>query len=701
MKLIPGALVVVTLLCLPRQGEAQEIAAAQPPGRELTVTASFAERSSVTRHEPIALHLNRPLQPEEGKLAVLVGATDVTNLFTATAEALSYAPDALPLPTGDTELTVYLVSSHNEWREIARFPLRVLAKRGFERAAVIPALNLSNKSQVAEGHFPDAFRPPRVTYQDFTSQVNLQTEHVRSRSSVRSQWSVVGTSYRKEALRYGEKGEKAPPIDLSGYLLQVQESGLQVSLGHVSHGRQRHLISGYGSRGALLSATLSGRADLSFAAVNGTGIVGWENFLGLKERDHRILSGTFGVEALPRRPGALRLEASYVDGSLLPRNPFNQATINDAEKSRGVGLRLVASTMGQRIQVEGGFARSRFTNPPDPFLAQGTEVVPVKETARNARYWDLTLGVLRNVSLSPNLPANVTIHHRHERVDPLYRSVTAYVRPDFVENAFEVQSNVGVVTTQFSHNRSEDNLDEIPSILKTKTRGNAFNLGLPLASLFGTVAGPRRWLPLATYSYDRTHQFGATLPTHGGFSRAHVPDQVNHIHTATLDWQAARWRFGYRFSYALQDNRQESREKADFVNRTSTLSLGLIPFGTLNLNVDVAFEGAENKEINRSDHTQRYGLNLSLQTTKSSALNVNLSTTLSGDDAKTSERQNSVVNLEWSLGFGFGRGERKLLKGQLFLRYAWQEGRSEDRIFGFADSTKNWSVNTGVNLSVF
>ncbi|HEX9654592.1 MAG TPA: hypothetical protein VGA99_12860, partial [bacterium] len=139
------------------------------------------------------------------------------------------------------------------------------------------------------------------------------------------------------------------------------------------------------------------RIDVSFAAMNANNIVGWDNFVGLSKRDNRIYSGTLGLEVFKTRPGTTRLEASVMDGRLLPFSSFNQGNVVDAEESRGYGFRLQASHPSQRIRFEGGFARSKFTNPDDPFLSQGAELVPVQETSRNARYADLGIGVLQNL----------------------------------------------------------------------------------------------------------------------------------------------------------------------------------------------------------------------------------------------------------------------------------------------------------------
>lgn len=670
-------------------------------GQDLQVEASFTGDQWVSRGETITLKLSRPLLPTDGKLAVFIGVTDVTDLFVSSGDSLVYTPTIMLLPSGETELSVNLVSPENDWQEIALFPLRVRTRVGLDKASIDPGVSINNNGQVAEGHEPDTNAPQRETYQDFTGQANFTSEHIRSEFALRSQWDLVGASEQNQALRFGEKGEDASRIDLSNYLVQMQLGKTEISLGHVSHGRQRHLINFFGSRGVMAKTTLGSRIDFSAAAMNGTQIVGWDNFVGLNNSKHRFYSGTLGMEFL-QRPGALRLETSVMDASMLPQNNFNQGVINDAEESRGFGLHLQASDNTQRIRLEGGFARSKFNNPPDPFLAQGEQLVPVQETTRNARYGSLAIGVLQNVSLSPTWQANLSVNLRHERVDPLYRSLGAFARADYLENAIDVQSNIGNISMQYSHSRSEDNLDEIESILKTKTRVNSANFNLPLGVIFSTPTGPPKWLPSLSYNFNRTHQFGASLPINGGFNDGHVPDQVSTSHNGGLDWQGSRWRFGYRLGLSLQDNRQPGRENDDFKNVNNSFNLGLTPFNRLDLNLDFALESAENKAQDQTDLTRRVGGSVNLRTTRTSALNVNISASHSEDDAKTSKRNNMFINAQWSISFTLNRTpDRQFLQGQVFVRYTRNESDFTDTVFGFADESNNWTVNTGVNFSIF
>jgi len=77
----------------------------------LTVQAGFADKQSVAPDEPIELTVSHPLARGEGRLAVVIGASDLTDLFVVTAQRLKYnVGKSFPLQLGETELAVYLVA---------------------------------------------------------------------------------------------------------------------------------------------------------------------------------------------------------------------------------------------------------------------------------------------------------------------------------------------------------------------------------------------------------------------------------------------------------------------------------------------------------------------------------------------------------------------------------------------------------------
>jgi hypothetical protein len=711
------------LIYLTATGTAQQ-QTAQP---ELNVQASFSAQTPVAPDAPIELRLNRPLAISEGRLAVLLGQTDLTALFKATENALRYSPPALPLPLGDIEVTVYLVSPRDEWKLLARFPLRVAAKAsapatqnappaekpkqlGFDKFIIAPTLTLGVKSQVAETHFPAASRPLRPTFADAIVRAGLRTQMTREGFNLQSQFDLAGSSFQREALRFGVLGKQAPHVDLSSYTIQLQTGRSQQSRllsGNATFGTHRHLVNNYESRGVTLLLPLGARSTLALAALNGTRIVGFDNFFGLEERRHQVQSATWGFEFLPKRPGGLRLETSYLNGSLLPRNHFNQNTVTDTERSRGWGLRLLASDAAQRWQLEGGFARSRFTNPSDPLLNQSFSVVPVQATTRNARYLDASYQLLRELAVSKTRKANLTLSLRHERVDPLFRGIGAGTQADLLQNQVDLIGSLGEVSINASFGGFNNNLDELPALLKTLTRRRAFNLNTPLAPLLKLPEKQSVWWPRIAFSYDRTHQFAPTVPRNGGFdgndnNLSFIPNQVSLNQFFTADWQLPKWRFGYRLNRSFQDNRQIRREFADLQNLVNVFTLGLSPSTRLDVNFELHAESAENRETQRTDRTLRFNLNLNWRMTQKMTLTANFANTTLGDLARTASSRNTDFNLQWSRRWVFNEQSRfRKLQAQFFIIYANRYAHAHDTVFGLNNLRKTQTLNSGLNFTFF
>jgi len=120
----------------------------------------------------------------------------------------------------------------------------------------------------------------------------------------------------------------------------------------------------------------------------------------------------------------------------------------------------------------------------------------------------------------------------------------------------DVRADISWLTLSGSFGRGEDNLDEIPSVLTTQTDRTGYTATLPLQR-----AG--RWLPSLNYRLDRTHQLGLDLPTNGGFSESHIPDQVSLNHSASARWQIGRVRLGDGKKVAAADAGLAAGERLD------------------------------------------------------------------------------------------------------------------------------------------
>jgi hypothetical protein len=665
----------------------------------LAVTVNVTEEASISRYAPLVVTPNRPLTADDGRLAIFLGATDLTAMFVSVGNALRYTPEVIVLPSGPTELIVYHVppDSGATWAELERVPVHVRYRFDVERAAFDPGLSVNNEGQIAQGEFPTPDEPPEHRiYQDFTTQLEAAVDVERRGWRVQTEARVVGVSYREEALRFRQLADKAPNVDLAEYTVQVERGPGAVKLGHVSHGQHPYLIDRFNSRGAMGSVQLGAPLDLSVAVMNGSRVVGWSNPVGLNEPDHRIVSGTLGIELWPRQPGAFRVEGSVLDGSVLPRNGFNQGAVVDAERSRGLGVRVLSAPFGQRLQVEGGAAQSRFTNPEDPALAGDQDIVAVQPASEVAHYADVSGTLLQQATLTERLTADLTVRGRRERVPPLYQSVAAYVRPDVLQHTAEVQGRIGAVHAQYAHQRATDNLDDLTSVLTTHTRQHAVQAQTALADLLRLSTA---YLPELRYQFDQTHQFGEGLPVDGGFDASHIPDQLTTQHRAETSWRDSRWSLGYGFAHTFQNNRQEGRAEDDFRTVTHGVTLSLRPIRAIDVSADLDLATDLAEDV--TERTRRIGLQAQIQPWSPLTLSATYSPTRTTDNLDLRLQVRERMSVEGSWTFTWRSGERQLVRGQLFVRYSRQESTTRDQRFDLDDASRFWSVNTGFTLSLF
>jgi hypothetical protein len=694
---------------------------AQTDDQALTITSSFAGKESITPTDLLEFKFSRALKSNEEKIAMIIASTDVTNLLAREPDSVSYLPTPFALPVGEIEITIYLVMKDDDWQEVARFALRVIPAGPTltapvssnprsqsesevpRRVVFTPSLTLGFKSQAAETHFPASNRPERPTFFDTTLQASLKSEMKRDRFQSETQFDFAGASFGKEALRFSLLGDQAPKVDLANYLMQLQFGRSRFTSGHTSFGSNRHLINSFASRGLTLSIPVGKRDDFSFASLNGTSIVGFGNFFGLNNRHHQVFSAAWGHEFLPERPGGLRTEVSFLEGSLLPQVGVNQGAITDREKSQGYGFRLIASDKNQRAKFDGGITRSRFTNPPDPLLNRGQSIVLVQEVARNARFVDVSYDVLRDVAITKTKKLTFNAAYHYEQVDPLFRSVAATTQADRFNNQWDVAGNLDQLNFTLTHQRFNDNLANIPSILKSLTRRSAATINTPLQAFIGIANKPSPWLPRVGFSYDRVHQFGNSLPINGGFEvdPSTVPNQLSLNQAFTAEWQFTKYRLGYRFNRSAQDNRQAGREIADLYNTINGITFGFTPNSRVDLNFDMNSERARNRENQRTDQTWRFGLNANLQITKNTSLSATLSTLNAFDLGQVSDNFTNEFNLQWSWRFLASKSQFRKVQGQFFLRYATFLARAIDRSFETNNLTKNQTLNAGMNFTFF
>jgi len=722
----------------------------QPSAPEIKVEPGFAEKPVATS-EQIELRLNRRLQESEGRLAVLIGVTDVSSLFIQVGLRLRYNAKLWPLPVGESQVTVYLVSKNDEWTDVARFTLHVgmgdantsrneanlnewdpsvrtsgphifpldenyAGSQGVAQSPstngkppannnwkvkFMPSLTLNAPSQPAQSTFPGP-RPERAEFIDLNMQSSMKNEITYGAFSAQSAFDFAGSSFQREALRFGTLGNAAPKVDLAGYQIHLQVGKMKFDVGHFSYGAQRQLINGFSSRGLQITVPFLERFDFTAAAMNGTQHVGYDNFFGLDNRRNRLLSGTLGVELLPQRPGGLRVEVSGLNAYFQALGGVNRGVVTDLQRSNGASVRLIANDKSRRFHFEGGFTRSLFGSPSDSSLNQGANVVPLPSLTRNAHYLETSYELLRNYSLTRTKKANLSIAFREENVAPLFRSLGAATQADKVQYEFSANGSINEITAQFSHSSFHDNLRRIPSILRSLTDNTHIGLAASAGALLNrTESSP--WLPRLAYSFDRAHALGVAIPAPGGFALdpSAAPNLVGVNQSFSADWQVNKFTWGYNLNRSFQDNRQSGRERADLGVRVNTGRLGIAATGKLNFNIDLSAESSANSESGRLDRTYRIGPGVMWRLSRQMGLTLNLANTIAGDTAKTSHGRNTEFDASWTYIFERSREGLGKVTGQFFIRYANQYSRFLDRLLIIDSLRKNQTLTANLGITFF
>ncbi|MBK7976561.1 MAG: hypothetical protein IPK07_25935 [Deltaproteobacteria bacterium] len=508
--------------------------------------------------------------------------------------------------------------------------------------------------------------------------------------------SVQGTTHAQDALRAPTDGEDAPRLDLADYSLSVQKWGSTVTVGSFAYGASRHLVNGFGSRGATLHVPLSTIGDLTLAGGNAQSIVGWSNFTGFQESHNRVFSGTLGLGHTIEEWGAVRVEGSLLGAQSRPADDFNQASVTDAEASFEGSVRVVANDAASRLRVDGGFTRSRFDNPSDPLLDQGLAVVPTRAATRSALYLDAAYDLVRDWQLTETRPVGLTISYQAERVEPLFRSIGATTLADLEQHGVALQGSAGDLSLVLSGTLAHDNLGEVRSLLTTRTRQASAALTVPTESWLGTPGEFEPWWPAFDYGVTWIHQYGTSLPPDGSFNESQVPDQISTVHGPGVRWAGEGWSVGYQYGVSDQNNRQTERDRADLVNRVHTVAGSWSPVLEVSLGLDYTLESARNRELDRTDDTQRVGFNASLVPWQDAGLAAAGSVTFGGDERDTTRTRNHELSLELSQGYDVVDG----VASRFFVRHVRIHGDQRDEIFQIDQRIEGWSVSLGASLGI-
>jgi hypothetical protein len=669
------------------------------PSEMLSVQPGWNPDAFQPHDAELAFAFNRPLRDADGRIAVLVGHTDVTALAKVSTGQLRVPLGREPFRGGALEVQVWRVDAGGSWHELGRFPLRRLTRTGFEQATVSPRLDVQSDGQVDAAPGGGDVTGRGATFQDVTASGGGEGVLRRSEWEVGWQGIVAGASHTPARLRAAQLGSRAPALDLASYHVRLVRRGLTVSAGHVALGTHRLLASQFRSRGVSANLALGRRVTMEVGSVAATEVVGWSDPFGLARPAHRVMTATVGFDVAPARLGTLRLEVNGIGGSVQPLAAFNGQSVNDREESSGIGAQITAADPTQRVRLTAGWARSRFDNPSDPALSGDSALVRVQEERRAARFGELTVDALRGARLGA-IPATLSIAVRHERTDPLYRSVAAFVQADRDQSTVEATGSLGPVQWQASVGRGRDNLDDIPSLLTTRSRNAGVMGSVPVAALLGASAA-RWWWPTLSAAWQGARQQGDAIPENGGFRDAsQVPDQYAADFTGNATWQHARWSAAYRFSRSRLDNRQPQREQADFTAVIHGVTLGWTAHERLGLAVDLGHEDQHSAETGARATNRRAGAQADWRPFGRTALAGAASLVQTSDESSTQRGRNLETRLELSQGFDVWTRRPDDTQARAFVR--WARTGTALRLAGAVQpGLTQWTVNAGVSLRVF
>lgn len=556
--------------------------AANSHAAAVSVTANNFATRTLEPASAFALDLSEPADALTGRVAVFIGAMDVTTTLQASGNTLTYGPSPLGLPLGSQDVVVMFYDGA-AWIEVARLPLVVASPDAIGAATTGSAPVTGSTAPAKQGFKPkiDLTGSGGSTRTSATGKADTTvTTHTAGLQgslagdwsgddyggwAVRAQANAAGSSVRSQALRFAQRATSAEKVDLASYLIEGNVGATRFSLGHVNAGSHPLLMNGLSFRGATISYPVSTNVDVTLNAHNGSAIVGLDRPFGVYDDTHHFAGATVGYEVYPATKGRLRFEFAALDASVAQTQPgINSAATTATQESAGVGIRALGTTEDARGRFDAAYATSRYRSIANAFSPT------TAATTHSAYLFDGSYQALREVSLGPRWPVTATITAKHEYADPLYKSLGAGWAADYQQTAIGMQASVGVLSAQLAASIRNDNVKRLASALVNKVENSQLTLSAPLAQLFNIPPSPA--IPAANLSFTRTHQWGTRAPT--TLDPKLIPNIATDALTAGLNWTDAKWTLALTGGINKQDNRQPGSENKDIRTTTFGAQLG-------------------------------------------------------------------------------------------------------------------------------
>ncbi len=692
-----SVLPLVVLLAL-----ANPVCAQVAPPANLTVEKPSFAGQTLKRNDTLQVRLSRALLPSDGQVAICIGPLDLSKQTRAVdATTFSAEPTGTVLPAGQHDVVVHLIRG-DEWIDLARFAVTVegdTTPAAAETKGIESRFTIGAKGQIyaTESGTTKAGKRPR--FQDMTTTGALSWDGKPVGWDAKTSANLTGVSHRNEAPRFGTDGVNADKLDLNDYKAEFTRGDAKFAVGHLSYGNHPLLLNNRESRGFSMGYAITPWLDVSATALRATSIVGFDDFFGLSTVSHRIYAATLGVELMPEKRGLLRGELIFMDALAQPQSNVNQGQIPDSEKSRGLGMRLASADPDGRWKAEALWARSRYINPTSPELAQGSELVPVKEETRDAYQLDAAYQLIKDAKwLGDKWPVNVRAIAHYEYAEPLFKSLGASFIADQKLMRYAGEMRVGEVALTLTGSEKSDNVKTIPTILKTGTYEKLGQLMVPLPSIFGTSEKPANLWPAVQLESRRVRQYTLRIPDGTSARSSFWPDQINLTHKAALNWNHEPYTVSYTMEIGDQDNRQPGREAADFLIHTHGLTVGWKVSDKLALNL--GYNRSRNYSYEKVQATYSNGgtVGIDWQVTDAWSIKTDYAKTLAFDSLNQQYSNTLTAALQIARKFTLEQFGKKL-PGQAFIRVVYADNRALDTLVAQVLSGKQTLIQTGLSLN--
>ena len=677
-------------------------------------STSRAAALSVTQHnfatttlEPtstLTLVFSENTEALTGRIAVFIGATDVTAAVQLSGTAATYGPSPLGLPLGSHDVVVMFYDG-TAWIALARLPLVVGSPETAGLTSASAATQRSFKPKIDLTSALGYTRTATVGKENTSNKTHtggLQGSVADEWSgddhggwTLRAQANAAGSSVRSQALRFAQRASAAEKVDLASYLIEGTLGAAKFGLGHINAGSHPLLMSGLSFRGTTFSYPVSPHLDVTLNAHNGSAVVGADRLLGLYDDTHHFAGATLGFEAYPESKGRLRVEAAVLDAAVARTQPgISTSGATATQESAGIGLRVLGTTEDSRGRFDAAYASSQYRSIGDGFS-------PTTSATRNNAYlFDSSFQVVRDLSFSERWPITSTVTFKHEYADPLYKSLGAGWAADYQQTSLGVVTSVGPLNIQLATSARNDNVRRVATALVNKVENSQFTLSGHVAQLFNLTPSPE--IPAINLTLTRSHQWGTHAPT--TLDATLIPNIATHAVTGGLNWSGAAWTFALTGGQNKQDNRQLGSANKDIATTTFGAQLGWRASDAAMLTIGITPNISRQSDTGMRRTTWNPNASVSWQLPFDIALTSSANFDRSYDSLATSGTRNwgfaNQLTKTFKLPVIWGSGSQAIqLSLRQFVTYA--NNRTLQGLVDTQSSTRSAGVTLNISIALF